>query len=131
MAEKKYIETIGRRKTSVARVRLFRKKGKITVNEKDFKEYFPTYEMQEIVLSPLNKLKVSDKFSFSVKAKGGGIHSQAEALKLGISRALIKIDEEFEKKLKKGGFLTRDARMRERKKFGLKRARRAPQWKKR
>ncbi len=130
-SSKKYIEAIGRRKTSVARVRLFKKKGKITINEKDFDKYFPTFEMQQIVTSPLKKLKVSDDFSFTVKVKGGGIHSQAEAVKHGISRALVQFDPELRKKLKKGEFLTRDARMRERKKFGLKRARRAPQWKKR
>ncbi len=115
----------------MARVRLFDKKGKITVNEKDFDKYFPAFEMQQIVTSPLRKLKATDDFSFTIRVKGGGVHSQAEAIKLGISRALVEFDPELRKKLKKGGFLTRDARMRERKKFGLKRARRAPQWKKR
>jgi len=129
---KQYFEAVGRRKTSVARVRLLVSGEKvIVVNEKPYKEYFPFLEVQQIVLSPLEKMKVLDKFGVFVKVKGGGIHSQAEAVRHGISRALLKFNPDFKKRLKKAGFLTRDPRMRERKKFGLKRARRAPQWQKR
>ncbi len=128
----KYIETIGKRKTAVARVRLFTQGNKeIIVNDKTYTEYFPTTEMQQIVTASLRKLKSEDKFKIIVKAKGGGIHAQAEAIRHGIARALVEFNPDFKKKLRKSGFLTRDSRMRERKKFGLKRARRAPQWKKR
>jgi len=129
---KKYIETIGKRKTAVARVRLFTQGSKeIIVNDKTYTEYFPTIEMQQIVTASLRKLKSEDRFKIVVKAKGGGIHAQAEAIRHGIARALVEFNPDFKKKLKKAGFLTRDSRMRERKKFGLKRARRAPQWRKR
>lgn len=128
----KYFETIGRRKTSQARIRLFTQGNKeIEVNEKSFDAYFVTSDLQKIVQSPLEVIKSLDKFRISVKVKGGGIHSQAEAVRHGISRALCLLNPYFKKKLKKEGFLTRDPRMRERKKFGLKRARRAPQWSKR
>ena len=125
----KYFETIGRRKTSQARIRLFTQGNKeIKVNEKSFDVYFVTSDLQKIIQSPLEIIKSLDKFRISVKVKGGGIHSQAEAVRHGISRALCLLNPYFRKKLKKEGFLTRDSRMRERKKFGLKRARRAPQW---
>ena len=125
----KYFETIGRRKTSQARIRLFTQGNKeIKVNEKSFDVYFVTSDLQKIIQSPLEIIKSLDKFRISVKVKGGGIHSQAEAVRHGISRALCLLNPYFKKKLKKEGFLTRDSRMRERKKFGLKRARRAPQW---
>lgn len=128
----KYFEAVGRRKTSQARIRLFTQGDKeIKVNEKSFDIYFATSDLQKIVESPLEIIKSSDKFRVSVKVKGGGIHSQAEAVRHGISRALCLLNPYFRKKLKKAGFLTRDSRMRERKKFGLKRARRAPQWSKR
>jgi len=130
--DEKYFPAVGRRKTSIARVRLFTvgKKG-IIVNEKTYKEYFPTVALQKKIKAPLEKLSCEDKFSFSIKVKGGGISSQAEACRHGISRALVLMNPYFKKKLRKAGFLTRDPRMRERKKFGLKRARKAPQWSKR
>jgi len=128
----KYFEAIGRRKTSVARVRLFTQGEKlILVNEKPYQNYFPTVELQKIVVAPLEKMKSFDKFRILIKVKGGGIHSQSEATRHGIARALLEFNPDFRKRLRKVGFLTRDPRMRERKKFGLKRARRAPQWQKR
>lgn len=130
-AGERYIETIGRRKTSSARVR-FSPTGEkeILVNGKLFRVYFPTMELQNIISAPLNVMNV-DKFRILVKVKGGGIHSQAEAVRHGIARVLVVFNSDFRKRLKKAGYLTRDSRMRERKKFGLKRARRAPQWRKR
>ncbi|PIQ92405.1 MAG: 30S ribosomal protein S9 [Parcubacteria group bacterium CG11_big_fil_rev_8_21_14_0_20_39_14] len=128
----KYWEAVGGRKTSVARIRLFTKGEKaILVNNKDYKVYFPGLELQQIIVSPLQKMKCFDRFSASIKVKGGGIHSQAEAIRHGIARALVKFNPDFRKRLRKTGYLTRDPRMKERKKFGLKRARRAPQWRKR
>jgi len=128
----KYFETIGRRKTSQARVRLFTQGDKdIKVNEKPFDVYFITPDLRKIVEAPLEIIKSPDKFRISVQVRGGGIYSQAGAVRHGISRALCLLNPYFKKKLKKAGFLTRDPRMRERKKFGLKRARRAPQWSKR
>jgi len=127
-----YLETIGRRKTSVARVRLWTKGEKgIFINNKPINIYFPTFELQRLVTDGLEKMKSQDKFRIEITAKGGGIHSQAEAVRHGLARALVKFNPDFRKRLKKAGFLTRDSRMRERKKFGLKRARRAPQWRKR
>lgn len=129
---KKYFEAIGRRKTARARVRLFTQgKKEIKVNEKPYKTYFPTDELQKIIESPLDNIKCLEKFGVSIYLKGGGFHAQAEAARHGISRALCLLNPYFKKKLRKVGFLTRDSRMRERKKFGLKRARRAPQWSKR
>ncbi len=128
----KYFEAVGRRKTAVARVRLFTRGEKLfLVNEKPYNVYFKTLEFQEIVKSALEKMKCLDKFRISAMVKGGGLHAQAQALRHGIARALILFNPDFRKRLKKAGYLTRDSRMRERKKFGLKRARRAPQWQKR
>jgi len=128
----RYFEASGRRKTSVARVRLFTKGDKVfTINDKPFDQYFSTIELQSIAKSPLEKMKCFDKFRILTKVSGGGIHSQAEAVRHGISRALVAFNQDFKKRLKRAGFLTRDSRMRERKKFGLKRARKAPQWSKR
>ena len=128
----KYYQAIGRRKTSVARIRLFTQGDKtIMINEKSYKEYFPDLNLQQIVITPLDRMKASDKFMISVKVRGGGFHSQAEAVRHGISRVLVKFNPDFHKRLRRAGYLTRDPRMRERKKFGLKRARRAPQWSKR
>ncbi|MGB2762465.1 MAG: 30S ribosomal protein S9 [Minisyncoccales bacterium] len=127
-----YIEAVGRRKTSVARVRLWTKGGKeFFINNKALKDYFPDFETQKIVAESLDKMKSEDKFKIQVLVKGGGFHSQAEAVRHGVARALVKFNSDFRKRLKKAGHLTRDPRMRERKKFGLKRARRAPQWRKR
>lgn len=130
---KRYFSAIGRRKTSVARVRLQTKgeaKG-IVVNERNYKEYFFSPDLQRVIESPLESIKALDKFYVSVKVKGGGISSQSEAIRHGIARALVEIDGALRKKLRRMGYLTRDPRMRERKKFGLKRARKAPQWAKR
>ena len=128
----KYIEAVGRRKTSVARVRLFESsKNETIVNDRVASEYFPTDEMRTIVTEAISKSKLPVKFKISAKIVGGGVHSQAEALRHGISRALVKYDEELRKKLKQAGFLKRDPRAKERKKFGLKGARKAAQWSKR
>ena len=128
----RYLEAIGRRKTAVARVHLFTQGDKtILVNDKPYKEYFPILELQQIVDSALDKMKALDKFKIIAKVKGGGFHAQAEAIRHGISRALVEFNPDFRKRLRRVGYLTRDPRMRERKKFGLKRARRAPQWSKR
>lgn len=127
---KKYVVGIGRRKTSTARARIFSEKGEITVNDKNCRDYFPTEELQKIVRDPFEKLKLAD-LSASIKVSGGGIHSQAEASRHAVARALVKSDEELRKRLKRAGFLKRDPRMKERRKFGLKKARKAPQWSKR
>ena len=130
--KEKYFEAVGRRKTAVARARLFiNSKEEFLVNGKSCKEYFPTPELQETALLPLAKMKAEGKFSVSIRVKGGGISAQAEAVRHGISRALVKFNPDFRKRLRKSGFLTRDSRVRERKKFGLKRARKSPQWSKR
>ncbi|MBI3627936.1 MAG: 30S ribosomal protein S9 [Candidatus Sungbacteria bacterium] len=128
----RYFEAVGRRKTAVARVRLYTKGDLVTVvNQRPYKEYFPTMELQRLVDDPMKKMRSEGRFRVSAKVNGGGIHSQAEAIRLGISRALTVFNPEFRKRLKRAGFLTRDAREVERKKFGLKKARRAPQWQKR
>ncbi len=130
--KEKYYQSVGRRKTSTCTVRLYKKKGGgITVNEKKMEDYFPTFELQKTVKEPLLSLDCLDNFSVSARVSGGGVKSQAEAVRHGISRALASFDEKLRKQLKSTGYLTRDPRMRERKKPGLKRARRAPQWRKR
>ena len=128
-----YIEEVGRRKTAVARVRIYpnNKTAAILVNEKDLKTYFPTFELQETVLSPLKATGYDNSFKITVLVKGGGIVSQSQAVRHGIARCLVKLNPDLRKQLKDLGYLKRDPRMRERKKFGLKRARRAPQWQKR
>jgi small subunit ribosomal protein S9 len=126
----KYIEAVGRRKTSVARVRITpSSKSTFVVNDKELEVYFPTGEMQMLVKEPFEVLK--DKFKVSAKIVGGGAHSQSEALRHGIARALVLHDMELRKTLKKSGYLKRDPRAKERRKFGLKKARKAPQWSKR
>ncbi len=128
----RYFEAIGRRKTSIARVRLWiSSKRKFLVNSKPLENYFPTLELQQTATASLQAADCLDKMSMQVLAKGGGLHSQAEAVRHGTARTLVLFDSKLRKKLKRAGFLTRDPRMRERKKFGLKRARRAPQWQKR
>ena len=128
----KFFESIGRRKTAKARVRISAAGPKqILINGKEFKEYFPTFELQQIVMSPLAITEQLDQFGVSAKVKGGGVAAQAEAVRHGITKALVLVNPELRQALKKAGYLTRDPRMRERKKFGLKRARRAPQWSKR
>jgi len=125
------IRTVGRRKTASARVRIFSGKGEITVNDKTYKEYFPYFEWQDMITAPLKDVKKSDKLDVTVKVQGGGPKGQAKAVQHGIARGLAKYDEELKKVLKVKGYLTRDARVKERKKPGLKKARRAPQWSKR
>lgn len=128
----RYIYATGRRKKATARVRLYQKgKGNITVNKKDLKEYFPTTELQRCVKQPLVITGKTDNFNATVKVSGGGSRGQAEAVRHGIARALEKDDQELRIALKQAGFLKRDPRMKERKKPGLKKARRSPQWQKR
>ena len=121
----------GRRKAAVARVYVTAGKGEITVNGKDFKQYFPLELLQYVVTQPLKELDVEKNYDIKVRLHGGGIKGQAEALRLGISRALIKIDAEYRPTLKKAGFLTRDARVVERKKYGQPKARKNFQFSKR
>ena len=125
------INTIGRRKTSVARIYMTPGKGAITVNNKDVATYFPVDIMQIIVKQPLTTVEAVDKFDIKVNVDGGGIKGQAEAIRLAISRALCEVDAEHRPALKKEGFLTRDARMVERKKPGRKKARKKFQFSKR
>ncbi|MCX6721288.1 MAG: 30S ribosomal protein S9 [Candidatus Staskawiczbacteria bacterium] len=128
----RYFEAIGRRKTAVARIRLFTKGDKeFIVNNKPYTKYFVLTEDQESCVASMKKMKCLDKFRVTVKVKGGGHSAQAEAIRHGTARVLVDFNNNFRKRLRKAGFLTRDPRMRERKKFGLKRARKAPQWAKR
>ena len=130
--DKKYIETVGRRKTSIARVRLTPStREHYTINDKDLVTYFPTNELRHIVNDPVLKVKGTEKYSITARVSGGGIHSQAEAVRHGIARALSTHDTELRKGLKKLGYLKRDPRAKERRKFGLKKARKSPQWSKR
>jgi len=128
---KKIEQTIGRRKCASARVRLTVGEGKIVINGKSLAEFFPHFELQEIAIAPLVAVDKAKRVDVSVKVNGGGKKGQSHAVALGIARSLIKDDPELRKTLKTLGFLTRDARVKERKKPGLKRARRAPQWSKR
>lgn len=130
--KERYFEAVGRRKTAVARTRLFPKgKGEFIINGKPYQEYFPLPSHQEIAIAALKKMKCLDQFKTQVLVKGGGVSAQAEAVRHATARALVLFNPDFKKRLRKAGYLTRDPRMRERKKFGLKRARRAPQWQKR
>ena len=130
MAKTAYIGT-GRRKKSVARVRLLPGSGNITVNKRDVEDYFGLETLKMIVRSPLVLTNTLEKFDVSVNVFGGGTTGQAGAIRHGISRALLNVDPDYRAVLKKAGFLTRDPRMKERKKYGLKAARRAPQFSKR
>lgn len=127
----RYFEAVGRRKTAVARVRLYTRAGDFMVNTKHYSAYFPTIELQKIAEEALQKMKLFGRFKVLAKMNGGGIHSQAEALRHGLARCLIKFNPDFRKRLKRAGYLMRDPRAKERKKFGLNKARRAPQWAKR
>ena len=130
-ATEKYYGT-GRRKKSIARVYVMPGKGKITVNKRDIDEYFGLETLKVVVRQPLELTNTLDKFDVLVNVHGGGFTGQAGAIRHGISRALLQADsEEYRPLLKKAGFLTRDSRMKERKKYGLKAARRAPQFSKR
>ncbi len=130
----KYIEATGRRKTSTARVRILESaKAHFVVNGKDAKEYFKTEGERRLILDPMAKglPAGSKKWHVEARVSGGGVHSQAEAVRHGLSRALVGSDITLRGELKKLGFLKRDARAKERRKFGLKKARKAPQWSKR
>jgi len=128
----RYFEAIGRRKTAVARVRLFTKGEKaFLINGKSYKDYFNLLDDQEKAASSMEKMKCFDKFKVTVIVRGGGRSAQAEAVRHGTARVLVLFNNNFKKRLRKVGYLTRDPRMRERKKFGLKRARKSPQWSKR
>ena len=128
---KAYFYGTGRRKKSVARVRVYPGTGKITINDRDIDSYFGLETLKLIVRQPLAETNLLGKFDINVTVLGGGFTGQAGAIRLGIARALLKFDAELRPALKKAGFLTRDPRMKERKKPGLKGARRAPQFSKR
>ena len=124
-------QTVGRRKSSVARVYTAAGTGKITVNHRELTDYFPKATSRYVVKQPLNLLKVDDQYDFNINVKGGGMTGQAGAIRLGIARALIEVSAENRAELKKAGFLTRDARKVERKKYGLAGARKSFQFSKR
>ncbi len=127
-----YVYGVGRRKGAVARVRVHPKgAGAFVVNEKNVEVYFPHFENQKTVRAPLELLAAGGIYDISVRVQGGGIRGQADAVRLGLSRALVVLNQDFKKTLRSVGFLTRDPRVKERKKPGLKRARRAPQFSKR
>ena len=131
MADKINYCGTGRRKNSIARVRLVEGTGKITINGKDIEEYFGMETLKVIVRQPLVATNTLTKYDVIVKVTGGGYTGQAGAIRHGIARALLEVNGEFRPELKSNGFLTRDPRMKERKKYGLKKARRAPQFSKR
>lgn len=131
-AEGKYIHGLGRRKQATAQVRLFQNgTGNIVINERPFKTYFPLFTMQQSVNAPFVATGTEGKFDVKVTVVGGGVHGQADSVKLGIARALVELNPDYRASMKKQGLLTRDARVRERKKYGKKSARRSPQWAKR
>ncbi len=134
-ASKEYVYAVGRRKTAIAQVRLYPSKETeskdVLVNKKAIREYFGTESLELIALSPLKLVGLESNFAISIIVRGGGLHGQADAIKLGIARSLIKHDALLRAVLKSAGMLTRDARAVERKKPGLKKARRSPQWAKR
>jgi small subunit ribosomal protein S9 len=128
----KYTSAIGRRKTSTAQVRLTpSSKTVVTINDRVISEYFPTSELLKTAMAAIHTTEQIAEYEVTVMVSGGGIHSQAEAIRHGIARALVKIDEAAKPDLKKAGFLKRDSRAKERRKFGLKKARKASQWSKR
>ena len=128
---KPYFYGTGRRKSSVARVRVYNGTGKITINDRDIDDYFGLETLKLIVRQPLALTGTADKFDIVCRVAGGGVTGQAGAIRHGVARALLQFDGELRGQLKKAGFLTRDPRMKERKKYGLKGARRAPQFSKR
>jgi len=128
----KYISGLGRRKEAAAQVRIIPGgDGSISINGRDMSSYFPLFTLQQTVIAPFIATGNEKKFDVSVSVVGGGIHGQADAIRLGIARALVELNPEYRPALKKLGFLSRDARVRERKKYGHKSARRSPQWAKR
>ena len=128
---KPYFYGTGRRKSSVARVRIYNGTGKVTINDRDIDDYFGLETLKLIVRQPLNLTGTADKFDIVCRVNGGGVTGQAGAIRHGVARALLQYDAELRAELKKAGFLTRDPRMKERKKYGLKAARRASQFSKR
>jgi small subunit ribosomal protein S9 len=131
MSEESYVWGTGKRKCAIAQVRLFPGKGEIIVNDKSYQEAFPRVEHRHMIEHPLLATDNMGKFCVMVKVNGGGLSGQAGAIRHGIARALAKENELFKPVLRKEGLLTRDARIKERKKYGLKRARKAPQYTKR
>jgi small subunit ribosomal protein S9 len=130
--DSRYIETVGRRKTSTARVRITpATKQEVKVNGKSVEAYFPTETLRSFVLAPFALEGITQKFTVAARVEGGGISSQSQAVRHGIARALVEFEGTLRKSLKGEGYLKRDPRMKERRKFGLKKARRAPQWSKR
>ncbi len=127
----RYFEAVGRRKTAIARVRLFTKAGDFAVNDRSHEAYFPTFTLRKTAEDALERMKLFGRFKISAHVEGGGIRAQAEAIRHGLARCLVKFNPDFRKRLRRVGFLTRDPRVKERKKPGLKKARRAPQWRKR
>ena len=128
---KPYFYGTGRRKSSVARVRVYPGTGKVTINDRDIDDYFGLETLKTIVRQPLVLTETAEKFDIVCRVSGGGVSGQAGAIRHGVARALLQFDENLRPALKKAGFLTRDPRMKERKKYGLKAARRAPQFSKR
>ncbi|MCI5538268.1 MAG: 30S ribosomal protein S9 [Oscillospiraceae bacterium] len=126
-----YFYGTGRRKSSVARVRVYPGTGKVTINDRDIDDYFGLETLKTIVRQPLVLTETAEKFDIVCRVSGGGVSGQAGAIRHGVARALLQFDENLRPALKKAGFLTRDPRMKERKKYGLKAARRAPQFSKR
>ncbi len=129
--EGRYKQGVGGRKTATAQVRIFMKSSGIMVNGKEFTKYFPMPRLQAVITGPLKTVEMADAVGVSAHVRGGGIMAQADAIRNGIARALVSHDETLRKALRRDGHMTRDPRHVERKKYGLKKARRAPQWAKR
>jgi len=129
--KERYFEATGGRKTAVARARIYTKGTGIMVNGKDYKDYFKINTQQINVAAPLDLLKLEERTRVTAKVSGGGLNAQAQSVRNAIAKALVKFNADFKKRLRRAGFITRDSRMVERKKYGLKKARRAPQWQKR
>lgn len=131
MAEKNYYYAVGRRKTAVATVRLMSGKGVVTINNQPSSEYLNNLALEKLILAPLELVSKTSTVDVVVRVEGGGKRGQVDAIRLGIARALVEMSEDFKLTLKKAGLLTRDPREKERKKYGLKKARKAPQFSKR
>jgi len=131
LSEQAYYSGTGRRKTSIAQVKLMKGEGVVIINGKPIEDSIARKVLQDVIMQPLKLTNTSNQYNAVVKVEGGGISGQAGAISHGISRALVKADENLKPVLKKNGMLTRDSRMKERKKYGLKRARKAPQYTKR
>jgi len=127
----KYYYGLGRRKEASARVRLYEGSGQVIINGKDYKDYLNPISLIDVIKTPLETLSMVDRFDIVVKVSGGGSKGQADAIRLGVARAILALDESLKKTLKSHKYLTRDSRVKERKKYGLKKARKAPQFSKR